>query len=73
MRDERTRKKSTAECQKTQLSTLKVSQPVVDLIETAYLPQYDMNRSELAVIRLRLEERKVGKWNDKIKIRRDKR
>jgi hypothetical protein len=73
LRDERTRQKSTAECQKTDLSTLTVPQPVVDLIETAYLPQCGMKRSELAGIRLRLEERKVGKWNDKLKIRRDKR
>jgi hypothetical protein len=47
--------------------------PTVDLIETAYLPLFSMERDELAKKRQELLLRKVGDWNQTLKGKKDKR
>jgi hypothetical protein len=46
---------------------------VVDLIETAYLPECGLDRAEVCRIREKLGCRLVAEWNEKIKLRVDKR
>jgi hypothetical protein len=47
--------------------------PTVDLIETAYLSLFSMERDELAKKRQELLLRKVGDWKQTLKGKKDKR
>jgi hypothetical protein len=47
--------------------------PEVDLIETAYLPLFPLNRNALAQKREELLLRRVGDWSQTLKSKKDKR
>lgn len=49
------------------------SDTIVDLIETAYLPQLSLSRADLGRIRAELQMRQVEEWNEKARCRWEKR
>lgn len=55
------------------IDTFVVPIPKVDLIETAYLALFPLNRSTLAQKREELLLRRVGEWSQTMKSKKDKR